>query len=51
MNRYYMGQTINGGEPEPAWCKFLQLQFDFGNDTVQNELLAFTIFGALWAEK
>jgi hypothetical protein len=56
MNRYYFGQTTpgNGGNqiPLPAWCKFLQLKVDFGNtDTVQNELLAFTIFGALFQEK
>lgn len=56
MNRYYFGQTTpgNGGtqEPVPAWCKSLQLKVDFGNtDTVQNELLAFTIFGALYQEK
>jgi len=56
MNRYYFGQTTpdNGGDetPVPAWCKFLQLKVDFGStDTVQNELLAFTIFGALYQEK
>jgi hypothetical protein len=51
MNRYYIGQTISGGEPTPAWCKFLQLQYDFGNDTVQNELIAFSIMGAMWQEK
>lgn len=56
MNRYYFGQTTpgNGGDetPVPAWCKFLQLKVDFGNtDTVQNELLAFSIFGALYQEK
>jgi hypothetical protein len=56
MNRFYFGQTTpgNGGDttPEPAWCKHLQLKVDFGNtDTVQNELLAFSLFGALWQEK
>jgi hypothetical protein len=56
MNRYFFGQTTpgNGGtqEPIPAWCKSLQLKVDFGNtDTIQNELLAFTIFGALYQEK
>lgn len=55
MNRYYFDQTTpgnTGGTPLPAWCKFLQLKVDFGNtDIVQNELLAFTIFGALWADK
>lgn len=55
MNRYYIGQTTSanpGTVPLPAWCKFMQLKVDFGNtDTVENELLAFTIFGALWADK
>ena len=56
MNRYYFDQTTpgNGGDQTPAsaWCKHLQIKVDYGNtDTVQNELLAFTIFGALWQEK
>lgn len=56
MNRYYFGETTpdNGGDqtPEPAWCKHLQIKVDFGNtDTVQNELLAFSLFGALYQEK
>jgi hypothetical protein len=39
-------------QPAPAWCKFLQLKVDFGDtDEVQNELQAFTIFGALYQEK
>jgi hypothetical protein len=39
-------------QPAPAWCKFLQLKVDFGKlDTVQNELQAFSIFGALYQEK
>jgi len=55
MNRYYFGQTTPGNvntEPVPAWCKSLQIKVDFGNtDTVQNEMLAFTVFGALYQEK
>jgi hypothetical protein len=55
MNRYYLGQTTPGNPgntPLPAWCKFLQLQIDFGNtDVVENELLAFSIYGALWQDK
>jgi hypothetical protein len=56
MNRYNFGQTTpaNGGDqvPVPAWCKSMQLKVDFGNtDTVQNELMAFSIFGALYQEK
>ncbi len=54
MNRYRMGQTTPGNpgnQPAPAWCKHFQLKVDFGNtDTVQNEIYAFTIWGALWAE-
>lgn len=55
MNRYYFGQTTSGNPntaPLPAWCKSIQVKVDFGNtDTVQNELMAFTIFGALHQEK
>lgn len=54
MNRFYFGQTTPGNpsnEPLPAWCKFLQLKVDFGNDIVKNELLTFTVFGSLWQEK
>lgn len=56
MNRYFFGQSTpeNGGDqtPEPAWCKHMQLKVDFGNtDQVLNELLAFSIFGALYQEK
>lgn len=55
MNRYYFGQTEPGNaqsEPIPAWCKSMQIKVDFGNtDTVQNELMAFTIHAALWQEK
>jgi hypothetical protein len=54
MNRYYFSQTtpVNPEQiPKPAWCKHLQIKVDFGDiDTVQNELMAFTIFGALWQE-
>ena len=53
-NRYYFSQTTPGNPgnvPLPAWCKSFQLKIDFGNtDTVQNEMLSFTIFGALWQE-
>jgi hypothetical protein len=55
MNRYYFGQTTPGNinnEPLPAWCKSMQIKVDFGNtNTIQNELLAFTIFGALFQER
>jgi len=52
MNRYYFSTTVGGGNPQPAWCKSLQIRVDFGaSDVVQNELLAFTLFGALHQEK
>lgn len=54
-NRYYFGQTTPGNVnqvPVPAWCKHLQLKVDFGAaDVVQNELLTFTIYGALYQER
>lgn len=54
MNRYYFGQTTSanpGKTPTPVWCKSLQLKVDFGSsDEVQNELMAFTLFAALWSE-
>ena len=54
MNRYYFGQTTPGnpnGEPSPAWCKHLQIKVTFSaQDAVQNEMLAFTVWGALWQE-
>lgn len=41
-NRHYFNATR-----QPAWCRHLQIKVDFGAaDTVQNELLALTIFGA-----
>ena len=55
MNRYNFGQTTpgNGGEetPSPAWCKSIQIKVDYGDDTVENECFAFSIFGALYQEK
>jgi len=55
MPRFYFGQTTpeNFGqeEPLPAWCKFLNIKVDFGDtDTVQNEVLSFTIYGSLFQE-
>lgn len=53
MSRYYFSQTITlnpGGIPDPAWGKSLQLKIDFKNDAVQNELLAFCVYAALWQE-
>lgn len=55
MNRYYFSQTTPANTnqvPAPIWCKSMQVKVDFGaTDTVENELMTFTIFGALWAEK
>ena len=56
-NRYYFSQTTpeniqNGQVPNPAWCRHLQIRIDFGNtDLVQNEMLSFSIFGALYQER
>jgi len=54
-NRYYFGQTTAanvGGVPNSAWCRHLQIRVDYGAvDTVQNETLAFCIFGAIWQER
>lgn len=50
--RYYFEQSIGGAAPQPACCRHMQMKVDFGStDTVQNELLSTTIFGAHWAEK
>ena len=53
-NRYYFGQTTvaNPGQiPNAAWCKWFQLKCDFGQDTVMNQCLGMTVFGALYQEK
>ena len=53
-NRYYFSQTTpgnTGNVPSPAWCKHFQMKIDYGNvDVVQNEMLAFTVWGSLWTE-
>src|SRR6185312_8459695 len=36
--RFYLSQT-----QQPAWCRHLQIQVNFGSDTVKNELLSLTI--------
>lgn len=50
-NRYYLRQTVDGAPPGPAWMRHLQIIVDFGNtDTVQNEILTMTLFGAILME-
>jgi hypothetical protein len=50
-NRYYFRQsTASGGTPGPVWCRHLQIQVSFGNDTVQNEILSNTIWGTILEE-
>lgn len=39
--RFYLSQT-----QQPALCRSLQIRVDWGSDTVQNELLSLTVFGA-----
>jgi len=52
MNRYYFSQTVDGAEPQPAWCRSMQVKVDFGNtDTVQNEILTATVFGSIYHER
>lgn len=49
-NRYYAQQGVNGVAP-PSYCRHLQIRVDYGStDTVQNEILSQTIFGAHYAE-
>jgi Na+-transporting NADH:ubiquinone oxidoreductase subunit NqrC len=53
-SRFYFSQTTPGNPgqvPNPAWAKHLQIKVSYGaTDTVKNETLAFTIFGALWSD-
>lgn len=51
-NRYYFAQNVGGGVPPfGTSCRYLQMKVDFGNtDTVMNELLTQTIWGAHWQE-
>lgn len=44
--RFYVSQT-----QQPAWCRHLQVQVNFGTDTVKNELLSITLYGGWDAEK
>ena len=44
--RFYLSQT-----QQAAWCRHLQIQFNFGLDTVKNELLALSVFGGFEQEK
>lgn len=44
--RFYLSQT-----QQPAVCRHLQIEVDFGSDTVQNELLSMTLFGGFEQEK
>jgi hypothetical protein len=43
--RYYLNQST-----APVVCQHLQLNVGFNSDTVQNELLAYSLYGALIAE-
>lgn len=44
-NRYYLSQS-----QQPALGRSLQMRFDWGLDTVQNELLSLTVFGSYSTE-
>jgi hypothetical protein len=43
--RFYLSQT-----QDPSVCRHLQIQINWGTDTVKNELLSLTIFGAYEGE-
>ena len=43
--RYYVSQT-----QEPAWCRHMQIRFDWGTATTPDELYTYTIFGAVFEE-
>lgn len=50
-NRYYFAQSVGGIEPpQGTFCRHMQVKIDFGLDTVQNEILTQTIYGAHWNE-
>ena len=44
--RFYLSET-----QEPAVCRHMQIEVDWGMDTVQNELLSLSVFGAFEQEK
>src|SRR5206468_1155487 len=44
-DRYYMAQNQN-----PVFCRHLQIQFTWAKEAAANELLSYTIFGALHQE-
>ena len=43
--RFYLSQT-----QDAAWCRHLQIQVLWGNDSVRNEILSLTIFGGFEQE-
>lgn len=45
-DRWYFAAT-----QKPAYCKHMQIQFSFPAENVQNELLTYSIFGAILKEK
>lgn len=44
-DRYYLNQSQN-----PVVCRHLQLKFDFNTDNSPNELLSYSVYGALHVE-
>lgn len=45
-DRFYFSAT-----QKPAYCRHMQIKFSFPQENVQNELLTYTIFGAILKEK
>lgn len=45
-NRYYFSRAALS-----AWCRHLQIQMAWGPTNTPDELLSYTIYGGIWAEK
>ena len=45
-NRHYLSQT-----EEPQWCRHLQIQISFGKSSILDEVLTFSIYGAIHLER
>lgn len=49
-NRYYFKQTVDDGNPPPAYCRFINILIDFGEFDAASELLTMTIYGSILVE-
>src|SRR6185312_10204958 len=48
--RCYMRQSVGGATPPPVVCRHMQISYNFGNDTVMNELISSTVYGRILVE-